>query len=229
MGHFSRIRIIHSKDILLNWLTALGIKDAELHVVTKEAGRDTAFTSTLQSLARGSSTGKRLGIRRCEHASLAVDIADRARESTIHADLNVTRRSARNTRKHAGLHELAVDVDIHVPLEDRHGEREPRLQRHVLDGAREDIPCGRTTRIGRSRFAGRRRRVARMDGDADIQGILIRRQRDLGSLDTLVRGIATTEDDLLLPLAIVPVADLAPELKALINHTGRNLGSRHRI
>ena len=68
-----------------------------------------------------------------------------------------------------------------------------------------------------------------MDGDADIQGILIRRQRDLGGLDTLVRGIATTQNDLLLSLAVVPIADLAPKLEALINHTGRNLRTRHRI
>lgn len=68
-----------------------------------------------------------------------------------------------------------------------------------------------------------------MDRDRDIQRILIRRQRDLGSLDTLVSGISATQDDLLLSLAIVPITDLAPKLETLINHARRNLGSRHRI
>lgn len=213
---------------MLNWLAALAIKDSELDIVAKQAGRDT-FTSTLQTLARRSRTGKRLGIGRGQHASLAVDVADRTRESAIHANLNISRRGLGDTREHARLHELAVDLDIHVPLEDRHGDREPCLQWNVLHRACEDIARRRPARIRRSRFTGGCRGITRMDGDANIQCVLIRRQRDLRSLDTRIRGIPTTQDDLLLSVAVVPITDLAPELKSLINHTGWNLGTRNRI
>lgn len=229
MGHFRRIRIIHSEDILLNWLAALAIKDSELDIVAKQAGRNTPIGSTLQSLARRSRTGKRLGIGGCQHTTLAVDIADRAGESAIHADLNVSCGGLGDTRKHAGLHELAVDVDIHVALEDRDGDREPRLKRHILHRACEDIARRRPARIRRSRFTGGCRGIPRMDGNADIQCVLIRGQRDFGSLDARICGVSATQDDLLLTVAVVPITNLAPELKTLINHSCRNLGARDRI
>lgn len=68
-----------------------------------------------------------------------------------------------------------------------------------------------------------------MDCHTDIQRVLIRRQRNLRSLETGGRGISAAHDDLLLTLAVVPIADLAPELNALVDDTGRDLCTRDRV
>ncbi len=170
-----------------------------------------------------------LGIRGIEHAGLALDIADRSREATVHTDLNVSRGGLGDTGQDARLDKLAVQVDIQVALEHCDGHREPRLQRNVLHGAREDITRGRSSRIGRGGLTAGGRIVARMDGHTHVQGVLIGRQRDLRSLYACVGGVSTAQDDLLLAKAVVPILDVAPKLQTLINHSCRDLRARHRV
>ena len=173
MGHFRRIRIIQSKDILLNWLTALRIKDSELNRLAKQRRRRAVPTATLQSFTGRSSTRKGLSISGVEHASLALDVAEGSREATIGSDLNIARGRLGDSRKDTGLDKLASDIDVQVPLEDRDGHGEPRLQRHVLHRACKDITRGRSSRIGRSGFAGLCGRITGVNGDTYLQSVLI--------------------------------------------------------